>query len=371
MDHRDKIAAHIASVMRGEHPDNQDNQFAQWIDNEDLPVDVLARLTDKEYLEVAMNSYKNSETLKKQQTKILLEKINRERLRRRVRKIVSWSGVAAMILLGCWVTYMVNRQENYNRPVVENVVRLVLADGSVLAIHDLNNSETFGPVRLLKEGNHEVKYLSAENSGDSDVWNEFIVPHGHYYKIVLDDGSSVTLNAESSIRFPKRFAGNCREVSIKGECYFEVVKDSCRPFRVQAGTAKVEVYGTRFNINAYDTLKIETTLVEGSVGIGIADHRMYQMLPDQLAICDAAEGTTTITDLEDCERYIAWTANQFVFFATPLDRVIDDLTRWYGVTFQYDSGSDVLITASYNRDTPLAEIKRSIERLSGIQLTIK
>ena len=93
-------------------------------------------------------------------------------------------------------------------------------------------------------------------------------PVGGEYKLTLSDGTRVWLNASSRIQFPAVFRSDRREVRVEGEVYFEVSKDSARPFLVRTGDVVVKVLGTSFNVRAYPGEEYKTTLVEGSVAVG-------------------------------------------------------------------------------------------------------
>ena len=88
--------------------------------------------------------------------------------------------------------------------------------------------------------------------------------------MTLSDGTRVWLNAETELRFPVVFAKDKREVHVKGEAYFEVVKDSSRPFIVHASGVSTRVLGTSFNVMAYDgdTFNI-VTLLSGAVQLDV------------------------------------------------------------------------------------------------------
>ena len=75
---------------------------------------------------------------------------------------------------------------------------------------------------------------------------------GHKAKIVLPDGTRVTLNAASSLVYPESFHGKNRQVELTGEGFFEVTSDPARPFLVQSPNFSTTVLGTVFNIAAYD-----------------------------------------------------------------------------------------------------------------------
>ena len=93
-----------------------------------------------------------------------------------------------------------------------------------------------------------------------------MVPRGSKALTVLPDGTVVWLNAGTKIEYKIHENKPVREVTIKGEAYFNVSKDPDHPFTVNAGEMIIMAYGTEFNVKAYpDEKAVETTLVEGSV----------------------------------------------------------------------------------------------------------
>ena len=98
--------------------------------------------------------------------------------------------------------------------------------------------------------------------------SELIVPKGSHAQFRLSDGTEVTLNAGSRLKYDNRFGIDERQVELEGEGYFKVAKDVNRPFIVKTSFLNVRALGTEFNVKAYiDDKTIETTLVEGSVTI--------------------------------------------------------------------------------------------------------
>src|SRR5690606_34953182 len=70
----------------------------------------------------------------------------------------------------------------------------------------------------------------------------------------------------SSITYPSRFEGEMRVVQIDGEVYFDVAKNERMPFKVISNGQEINVLGTEFNVEAYDsTREVKTTLIEGSI----------------------------------------------------------------------------------------------------------
>ena len=95
-----------------------------------------------------------------------------------------------------------------------------------------------------------------------------MVPLGSMSQVELPDGSLVTLNAGSNMRYHATFGKDSREVWLEGEGYFNVVKNADVPFVVYAKEVAIKALGTEFNVKAYpDEEMIQTTLVNGLVSI--------------------------------------------------------------------------------------------------------
>ena len=85
------------------------------------------------------------------------------------------------------------------------------------------------------------------------------VPYGQRVSLTLQDGTSVWLNAGTTLRYPALFTGRERRVEIEGEARFEVVHDAKHPFIVRTYACDVEVLGTKFNVVAEE----ENVTLEG------------------------------------------------------------------------------------------------------------
>jgi ferric-dicitrate binding protein FerR (iron transport regulator) len=109
--------------------------------------------------------------------------------------------------------------------------------------------------------------LQKTNSNISQ-FQEISVPLGSRSKVRLPDGTSVVLNAGSTIRYRMDYGAKQRLVYLDGEGFFEVAKDKKRPFIVKTEFIDVKALGTTFNVKAYSAdNKVETALVEGLVEI--------------------------------------------------------------------------------------------------------
>ena len=137
---------------------------------------------------------------------------------------------------------------------------------------------------------------------------------GMVSSVTLPDDTRVWLNSNSYLRYPAKFTGKERRVVLYGEGYFDVTKDPERKFVVEAQSTEIEVYGTEFNVEAYDDEYIRATLVSGRIGMKYddANHRrqLVQMMPDQQITYNARTGVIYLkivlsnTPLKDALRMI-------------------------------------------------------------------
>ena len=149
--------------------------------------------------------------------------------------------------------------------------------------------------------------------------------------ITLPDQTVVTLNRYSTLSYPARFKGETRNVSLKGEAYFEVKKDTDHPFIVQADTVRIQVLGTHFNVEAYpEDEKIRTTLLEGSVAV-TAPGRKLVLSPNESAVYNRAEQKLLHEMTPESSNEIAWRDGHFLFDNLPLKDIARQLSHTFHV----------------------------------------
>ncbi len=170
------------------------------------------------------------------------------------------------------------------------------------------------------------------------VYNTVEVPLGMRSSMVLPDGTSVSLNAGSTLKYPVAFQQENRRVELTGEAYFDVTKDKNRPFIVSTSDIAVRVLGTSFNCSAYpDDEQIVTALVEGEIEISgkVNGQRRFPIKPGEVAVF-SKNGKTIEKSKVNLEKYISWTSGKLMFRDDPMEKVIEKLGRRYGVKFQLD-----------------------------------
>lgn len=149
----------------------------------------------------------------------------------------------------------------------------------------------------------------------------------------LPDGSQVTLNKGAAIKYPEKFLGNEREITIFGEGFFEVKTDKRRPFIVKAGQYRVEVVGTEFNVKRQADQVYEVYVKSGSVLVYKAGARnnAKKLLPGDFATL-RPDGEKELKAVG--RNYLSWKNQQLVFVNTPMNKVLKDLERCYDVNLK-------------------------------------
>lgn len=162
--------------------------------------------------------------------------------------------------------------------------------------------------------------------------------NGNVEFVVLEDGSKVCLNSGTVLFYPQEFSKRSRVVELKGEAFFEVMKDASKPFIVETDALTVEVTGTSFNVKTNaDNNTIETVLVTGSVILfSSADEMIGTLQPGQMAVTNRATGTTTIREV-DVNDYTAWQEGLISFQKASLTDIISKIEQVYQVELTYDS----------------------------------
>jgi ferric-dicitrate binding protein FerR (iron transport regulator) len=183
----------------------------------------------------------------------------------------------------------------------------------------------------------------------------------------LPDGTIVSLNSNTILKYPKKFGKNTREVTIEGEAFFEVKPDKNKPFIIHAGEAQIKVLGTSFNVNAYPNAPSVEVIVEtGKVQVMSTMNENTEN--NELILIPGDKATLVLANKEllkstnDNPNFIAWKTRNLTFRATSLDEVISTLQNVYKVNIRFDNASlgKLQLTAQFN-DYPLDFILKVIE----------
>ncbi|MEG0500253.1 MAG: FecR family protein, partial [Rikenellaceae bacterium] len=202
-----------------------------------------------------------------------------------------------------------------------------------------------------------------KGSSEAARISRLVVPSQNTYSIILSDGTKVVLNANSELEFAETFSSANREVTLKGEGYFEVTKDPSKAFIVHANGVNVRVYGTKFNINGFEKENITTFLLEGSVSVSTDDSAPVRMKPMQVAKNNIVTKQQIVTNVTNADKYLSWMSNNFIFHATPVSEVVTMIENWYGIRFAELSKEcrETLVSGGFSRSTKLGEMLIAIQ----------
>lgn len=301
------------------------------------------------------------------------------------RMTLRWSIAASIILLvGLFVGRTINgvRDMHEEQVFVKNVMQpgtskaiLMMADGKEVVLEQGQNLNILLNERVrVATSNRGIVYEEHGKGVVTEEYNKLTTPVGGEYSLVLSDGTKVFLNADSELKYPVEFSDGKRIVDLKGEAYFEVHKDSSRPFVVRMNGAEVTVLGTSFNVNTYgDDGQIYTTLVNGSVRVSSVKNGQAEVLkPGMQSVMDVQSGQLTVREV-DVEPYVAWREGRFVFRAMTLDLIMRQLQRWYDfeVFYQNSELKDYEFRGVIKRDMDLDKVLSVIKVTTNVDFEVK
>lgn len=241
----------------------------------------------------------------------------------------------------------------------KQVIELQLANGQTVAIRpDLKSDILNIGAAKIALNTDTMSFQSTDTAK-----NLLIVPDGRIYHLTLSDGTKVTMNAATRLRFPFHFSGATREVYLDGEAYFSVAKNASRPFIVHTPLTSIRVLGTKFNVNTYQKDAVNTCLVEGSVRTQANDGQGHplELQPGKAAYFQQEAGFKV--SAFDQEEVLSWIQEVNYFHNLPLPKLAELITRYYGVPVILDNNK--LMTRSV---TGMMDRKNLPELLSDLSV---
>lgn len=256
-----------------------------------------------------------------------------------------WPYIAAVVVFGIigLFAYM-NYQYTYKRDITS--LQVDYKPATSRASITLSDGRSYD----LEEGHQEI--ISQDNNliyqdgsavidANPTLSATITTPRGGVYQITLVDGTRVHMNATSSLTYPLTFAADQRVVELTGEAYFDVAKETDRPFIVKSQGQRIEVLGTQFNVQDYHNEQISTTtLVSGRVRIHASPvESSSSLIPASMILLPGEQGQLQQGNLTkrkvNLDQGIAWTQGRFDFDGKRLQEVMRELSRWYDVDVIY------------------------------------
>ena len=169
------------------------------------------------------------------------------------------------------------------------------------------------------------------------------VPHGQRVSLTLQDGTSVWLNAGTTLRYPALFTGRERRVEIDGEARFEVVHDAKHPFIVRTYACDVEVLGTKFNVVAEEENGLfSTALFEGRVAVSsrLVPGERLVLEPDEVVTLEGKH--LCLGQIDNDEEYL-WTNGIISLTDQSFSELMHRFEKTFGVTIRIEREPSIRI----------------------------
>lgn len=169
------------------------------------------------------------------------------------------------------------------------------------------------------------------------------VPYGQRVSLTLQDGTSVWLNAGTTLRYPALFTGRERRVEIEGEARFEVVHDAKHPFIVRTYACDVEVLGTKFNVVAEEENGLfSTALFEGRVAVSsrLVPGERLVLEPDEMVTLEGKH--LCLAQIDNDEEYL-WTNGIISLTDQSFSELMHRFEKTFGVTIRIEREPSIRI----------------------------
>ncbi|MCE7057346.1 FecR domain-containing protein [Algoriphagus sp. AGSA1] len=187
---------------------------------------------------------------------------------------------------------------NWLRPVAASILLLI---GLVFIFHQFQNPSTVSSPILLSTEPNTIK--------------EFFLP----------DSTRVILNASTTLELADNFNEESRQVKLIGEAFFDVKKDSKKPFIIHSGEVQTHVIGTAFNVEAYEgEHQYRVSLLRGKVEINDERAHFTELSPGQMLVYDISSHNGTVESITP-EHIGAWMNQKIIFNNVPLQDAISRL----------------------------------------------
>ncbi|GAB3664418.1 hypothetical protein GCM10028791_40100 [Echinicola sediminis] len=233
--------------------------------------------------------------------------------------------------------------------LVKNVAAVILVGMCILLSYNIIQDQS-------KEEVIELELVTKSN------------PSGRKSIISLSDGTTVHLNAVSSLTFPKSFKDSTRVVELQGEAFFDVAENSKKPFIIHSHGVKIKVLGTSFNVKQNE--KLEIALVSGKVSVEDDLGNKIMIAPNEMLTIEE-KGRFSKSSFDPMET-IGWKDKYLVFKKDCWKEVEDKIEKWYGMKILGGENlpKNWAYTGSYYHE-PIERVMEGISITSDFSFEIK
>lgn len=252
-------------------------------------------------------------------------------------------------------------REHYKREAHQLLKRIEHKKRTWLRRVAIATISTAAVVCLILGGIHYLNYLNERQI----IYLEASTSYGERKQILLPDGTQLTLNSCSHVRYPNNFTGEERRIVLEGEGYFQVHRNERQPFIVSTRRFDVRVLGTCFDIKSYSSDEIVSVEVEnGKVQVDLPEAMMRLKGKEQVLINTISGEYNKRRE----ERLVAiWKKGGLRFNSTPIHDVAKELERMYNCRITFADGQFNNLISGEHDNKSLEAVLQSIEYTSGIR----
>jgi len=166
----------------------------------------------------------------------------------------------------------------------------------------------------------DIVYIKKENTKGVPV------------RYILPDSSSIYLAAGSSLSYAEDFPEKGRDIKLTGAAFFDVKRDEAKPFTIHTGKVQTQVLGTSFKVTAFEGELLEVAVATGKVAVGTSENKnkIAILTPGKKVSFDplTKKAKLSIIAIDGLEQ---WKSGELIFDDQPLELVVKELQRRYGV----------------------------------------
>lgn len=303
--------------------------------------------------------------------------------RRRVFRL--WHGVAAAAVIAVVVSSIVLWRDTpvgnnktislIGTPARTAILELAGGERHYLGGNEIEFKEEDGAQLAISSGKLVYDKKSGEEQEEEQlVYNKIIVPRGAgLYRIVLSDGTIIWLNSDSQLEYPEKFAREERRIRVCGEAFFDVVRDTTRPFVVETAMQSVSVLGTEFNVSAYPSEPELTTLASGKVKVmPIKGMEAVVLSPGEQSVL-SADGEQLSVHQVKVSDVVSWKDGMINIENMSLREILKVVSRAYDVDFDMNSlpAEDIILRGSVSGDESLEVFLAVLSKVADVKFKMR
>ena len=203
---------------------------------------------------------------------------------------------------------------------------------------------------------------------ETSAFHQLIIPKGKRLFLTLSDGTKIWANSGTKLIYPVEFEQKKREIYVDGEIFLDVATKNDHPFIVRTSDMNVEVLGTKFNVEAYNTdIQKRVALQSGSVKVHAGANRNIVLQPDEMFEKMGDRETVTVVDVA---QYISWVEGVYIFDNERLDVVFARLSRHYGQEIIVDKAvANLKCSGKLDLKDKLTDVLKIIRFVTSVNFT--